>query len=408
MKRISSHSLKFITGKKKSHLDDFFSEYTRVVNEFIDVFWNEKKLPSKINSTHYHQIDSWLLGKVMKCAGNQSLQIIRSTWKRNSEVNYKVYKRVYKKLMEKGKINSITSQKWSTWNKTVELRKRISKPEFSGSTIELNSDLVTIYDKTRISSFDLIVRLGSIFGNRFSLILPTKQHKQSNKLLDQGFVLRKSIRLRKNKLGNYVLDLYWEKPTEELKQTGEVIGVDVGINKLMTLSDGTFVGKEIKLLISKLNRRKQKSKGWYRTLEEIKSYISKCVKELPIDKIKTIVVENIKNITHNTKGKTSKSLRKQLGHWNLNLLWQRLSDWCELNRIQLSKVNPAYTSQICSSCGHSSAESRSGELYKCVKCGLEIDSDLNGSYNIRNRYQNRKCTVSYEQETTCISLHNFG
>ena len=67
--------------------------------------------------------------------------------------------------------------------------------------------------------------------------------------------------------------MYWEKSTEELKQTGEVIGVDVGINKLMTLSDGTLVGKEIKLLIAKLNRRKQKSKGWYRTIEEIKSYI---------------------------------------------------------------------------------------------------------------------------------------
>jgi len=273
-----------------------------------------------------------------------------------------------------------------------------------GSTIELNSDLVTIYDETKVSSFDLIVRLGFIFGNRFSLILPTKQHKQSNVLVKKGFELRKSIRLRKNKLGNYVLDLYWEKKTEEPKQTGEVIGIDVGINKLMTLSDGNFVGKEIKLLIAKLNRRKQKSRGWYRTLEEIKSYISKCVKELPIDKLKTIVIENIKNITKNTKGKTSKNLRKQLGHWNLNLLWQRLSDWCELNRVELAKVNPAYTSQICSSCGESHKESRNGELYKCVICGIELDSELNAAYNIRNRHGNRKCTVSYEQKMTIPSF----
>lgn len=404
MKRLSSHSLKFITSKKKSHLDDFFGEYTRVVNEFIDLFWNEKKLPPKINSTHYHQIDSWLLGKAMKCAGNQALQIIRSTWKRNSEINYKVYKRVYKKLIEKGKINSITSQKWSSWNKSVELRKRVSKPTFSGNMIELNSDLVTIYDETKISSFDLVVRLGSIFGSRFSLILPTKQHKQSNKLLKQGFELRKSIRLRKNKLGNYVLDLYWERKTEEPKTSGKVLGIDVGINKLMTLSDGTFVGKEIKLLIAKLNRRKQKSKGWFRTLEEIKSYISRCVKELPIHKIRTIVIENIKNITKNTKGKTSKSLRKQLGHWNLNLLWQRLSDFCELNRVELAKVNPAYTSQICSSCGESHKESRNGELYKCISCGFVIDSDLNGAYNIKNRYGSRECTVSYGQEMTIPSF----
>ena len=116
MKRLSSHSLKFITGKKKSHLDDFFSEYTRVVNDFINLFWNEKKLPSKINSTHYKQIDSWLLGKAMKCAGNQALQIIRSKWKRNSEVNYKVYKRVYKKLIERNKINKVTNSKIKVLN----------------------------------------------------------------------------------------------------------------------------------------------------------------------------------------------------------------------------------------------------------------------------------------------------
>ena len=44
---------------------------------------------------------------------------------------------------------------------------------------DLNSDLVRIQDADKSSEFDLWIRLGSIFGNRESLILPTKHHERS-------------------------------------------------------------------------------------------------------------------------------------------------------------------------------------------------------------------------------------
>lgn len=47
----TQHSLKFITAKKRQLLDALFVEYQRVVNEFIVLYWDEKKLPSKANAT---------------------------------------------------------------------------------------------------------------------------------------------------------------------------------------------------------------------------------------------------------------------------------------------------------------------------------------------------------------------
>ena len=45
-------------------------------------------------------------------------------------------------------------------------------------------------------------------------------------------------------------------------------------------------------------------------------------------------------------------------------------------------VNPAYTSQQCSECGHRQAMPLSERIYLCPCCGLELDRDLNASLNI--------------------------
>jgi putative transposase len=45
-------------------------------------------------------------------------------------------------------------------------------------------------------------------------------------------------------------------------------------------------------------------------------------------------------------------------------------------------VNPAYTSQDCSQCGHRQALSLSDHTYTCPCCGVMLDRDLNASLNI--------------------------
>ena len=46
------------------------------------------------------------------------------------------------------------------------------------------------------------------------------------------------------------------------------------------------------------------------------------------------------------------------------------------------KVNPAYTSQTCSACRHRQEMPLSVRVYECPSCGLILDRDHNGSYNI--------------------------
>jgi putative transposase len=48
----------------------------------------------------------------------------------------------------------------------------------------------------------------------------------------------------------------------------------------------------------------------------------------------------------------------------------------------LVAVNPAYTSQDCSQCGHRERKSLSQRVHQCVCCGLTLDRDHNTALNI--------------------------
>ena len=49
------------------------------------------------------------------------------------------------------------------------------------------------------------------------------------------------------------------------------------------------------------------------------------------------------------------------------------------------RVNPRFTSQICSCCGHKDKASRSKEKFICTDCGHHADADINAARNIKKR-----------------------
>lgn len=416
--RSSQHILNDATSFKKGKLDEFFAEYKRVVNCFIDLFWEVDNLPQKINTTHYSQIDSWLLGKAMKCAGNQALQIIKSTRKKDKQKTYSVYKRVFSKAKNKKKKWDLVNEKWATWSKDKHFRRRVNKPVFKEDTITLNADLCHIQDAKKSNEFDLWIRIGSVFGNRFSLILPSRKHSHFNKIQADGFEMKKSIRLFKNKRGNYYVVLTHQKEIDDTPKEGKVVGIDVGVNKLMCCDDGekyTQLGKEVKDKIKKLQTKKQGSRGYERTCREIKHYIGYSVNQLDWENMSALVMEDL-NYTSMMKIKNKedkykkKATRKLLGHWNIKLLTDRITNKCEENRVFLTYTNPAYTSQECSRCHEIDSESRQGELFSCTKCGYQIDADDNGATNIRNRLLNHVGSVPSpaEQKHQLLSFTNLG
>jgi IS605 OrfB family transposase len=187
--------------------------------------------------------------------------------------------------------------------------------------------------------------------------------------------------------------VFWEKEDPKTSQQGQAVGVDIGINKLITTSGGEELGTELRAKLDKLNRRKQNSRNWNQTRKEIKDYIGYVVNRFPWN-ADVVVMENILNITQRTRGRICKATRKLLGYWNIVLLYRRMADKAEENRVFLAFVEPAYSSQTCNSCRAIDKKSRNGEVFKCTACGHADDADHNASMNILQRFLDGEFTVS--------------
>ena len=107
-----------------------------------------------------------------------------------------------------------------------------------------------------------------------------------------------------------------------------------------------------------------------------------------------IVMEDlkIKNMTKSSKGtmeKHGKNVAQKSG-LNRSILennWGQLKEFveykCELYGRHLVLVAPNFTSQKCANCSHIEKDNRKDKLFHCLKCGHQMDADLNASINIR-------------------------
>jgi transposase len=98
---------------------------------------------------------------------------------------------------------------------------------------------------------------------------------------------------------------------------------------------------------------------------------------------------NINNMARSARGTAAEPGRNvaQKAGLNRSIL---ASCWGSLvHRLQdkapgrVEKVNPAFTSQRCSACGHIAAESRKSQaLFACVACSFACNADVNAARNI--------------------------
>ena len=104
----------------------------------------------------------------------------------------------------------------------------------------------------------------------------------------------------------------------------------------------------------------------------------------------TVVVEdlNTQGMTRSAKGTedapgTNVRQKAGLNRSILNTGWSQLRTMLEYKAANLVKVNAAYTSQTCNSCGTIDKTSRKSQsVFECAHCGHEDNADVNAALNI--------------------------
>lgn len=201
--------------------------------------------------------------------------------------------------------------------------------------------------------------------------------------------------------------------TERPHRSSSLVGVDLGVKRLATLSSGQYVEginqlrkHESRLAFwqRKLAKKVKFSANWKKIKEKITRLhrkIARCRKDF-LHKFSSylsknhamIVFENlkVKNLSASAKGSIEApgSQVKQKAGLNKAILdqgWGMLMDFCAYKQRWKNgdtlTVNPSGTSQTCSQCGHRQVENRQSQaVFKCLSCHHKQNADDNASLNI--------------------------
>lgn len=137
---------------------------------------------------------------------------------------------------------------------------------------------------------------------------------------------------------------------------------------LSTISGGHGRKKKLK----PLERLSDRERNFVKTYNH---YVSKNVVDFAVkNKAKYINIEDL------TGYDTSKFI---LRNWSFYELQQFITYKAAKYGIEVRKINPCYTSQVCSCCGYWEEGQREDQThFKCKACGEELNADFNASRNI--------------------------
>jgi hypothetical protein len=72
MIRSTKTSNKFSNREKLEQLHSFIHEYRHVVSKFVDLLWEQEKIPTLLPKEITSQVESWLSARMLQCAGKQA------------------------------------------------------------------------------------------------------------------------------------------------------------------------------------------------------------------------------------------------------------------------------------------------------------------------------------------------
>ena len=243
--------------------------------------------------------------------------------------------------------------------------------------------------------------------------------------------LKGTLELVKNqKTNQYYLHVPLDRIIAKKNMTveSEILGLDVGITDLITLSNGSVYGANSAELFYTLsdnlvNKNRSRLFSYKRKLEErilteqdlskksilelklrnleennlgtqkrsakIGKYKSRIVSHINCELNKMVKEEDVQEIVRedlnwvSKKKNVSRKQQNRFSTWTKGVLLERLAVKLAEKEIKETIVNPAYTSQVCCKCNH--LGSRNGKVFKCSNCNLNIDADFNASINIKKR-----------------------
>jgi len=338
LRRACRLSLDFATARKRHEIDCLLEAYRGAVNFYVRSLWQEPGGLDKVTLARLPAGSTRLQSMQKDQALRQALSIVSATHK-----------------------------------SARALHADVACPRFRGMAVLCHG--VTI--EAGHGSFDLVIRLSTL-RPRERIIIPTRKTPVLNKWLS-----RPGARIVQGcALSEKAIVVWVEFPKPEARESGDVIGIDVGIAKLIATSEDKAIGSNWRHIAARVRRRRPGSRGKRRARIARREFINRSVKQLPWHRLWAIGFENLNGLKRGKSRTRGKNFRKAAAPCIYRQVRQRIECLASENRVLPIAVDPRGTSRICPACGEDDRRNRRGEVFRCVACDHMGDADFIGARNI--------------------------
>ena len=257
-----------------------------------------------------------------------------------------------------------------------------------------------VYDKRTLTINDRSATLSTVNGRvEVGYILGDYQRSY---LDDDEYERRMGTLHYREDEDAFYLHIVLLKKVEE-RDGDRVMGVDLNLKNVAVTSTGAFFdGGE--LLWGQNHyfrvRRSLQDKGT-RPAKQALARLSGRENRFVLDRLHTIsrrLVEEarshdcsyiaVEQLTHirDRMNHGNDRIKRQMHNWAFRELQEMVAYKAAEYGIRVEDVNPAFSSQTCSKCGHQSSTNRNSDgWFACNGCGYELDGDYNAAKNIGKR-----------------------
>ena len=121
---------------------------------------------------------------------------------------------------------------------------------------------------------------------------------------------------------------------------------------------------------------------------------------MEIHQPKEIIIEDL----HLEQILARKSLKRLYNNYGKKVFLEKLESISKLKGIKITKVNPAYTSQECNSCGYIDKKNRDSDKFNCRSCGLTTHADTNGARTVKGRSSLPELSSDFLSKSDILSI----
>lgn len=380
--RSSRCTTKYLTDAKRRELLRALEEYGRVVNIFIDHFWEMEHPPRKgeLLKPIVDIPDTWLTARLRKVAAREALDLISSS-RRAIEAKREETVKASERAYRKGKVRRCRRLRERA--ETLEA----SKPTHPGNTMSVSTTIANLREPKEASEFDAWLEVRCV-GDGISIDVPIRFHRHFRRLGERGE--RMNAYIVSADAIQFSFEIETGPKSERSDGTRNSVGVDTGIKSLASLSTGEKLGEDIEGIIDRINRCEHGSKGQLRARRSLRQRMDEVARDITSrDDVDIVVVERLKGLGLFTKVKRrlTRNVRRSIGAWAYGYWLERLKMRTEDDRVGLRTVPAWNTSITCPRCDQVDRRNRrTRDDFHCRSCGHAGDADLIASENILHRF----------------------